>query len=558
MKNTRSWITIICSFLAIFFLWSIPVNAENHVETIWVEAILNKDGSMDVVQYWEGDFSEGTENYIPIRALSNIKIRNFTVSDEEWIYGTEDNWKVDASFEDKAYTCGVLPTDQGYELCFGISEYGHRVYEISYTLDNVVGSYEDVDGVNFRFINDQMNTTPTDVDIQIYLWDGTPITDDICDIWAFGYTGRVEFENGIIHGYTEEALQKENHMTIMFAFDKGIFSATRQEAGSFEAVKQRAFEGSDYDSTGSDMSDWEIWALIIGVCVLTVAVFFLPGRLKNKIYRHNIKKFGKTCGYFRDKPNEGNRNATYCLGKEFQVCKDGAILATTMLQLVTKGYLEPIKTQSKRGEEISLRLVRKPEKTEDAYEEYLYTLLGYAAGEDGILQKKELKNYFTKNPKRLRDFISKSEIEGADYIRHHKCFQGPICNRLKCLTPTGKSELGELLGLKEYLLDFSLIGERGIQEAVIWQDYMVYATLFGISKQVMKQFKELCPEIYQELVDYEQNMEYVEEYYWITYDAMRRQEIAREQAQRSSGSGGSSSSGGGGGSIGGGSGGGSR
>ena len=129
MKNTRSWITIICSFLAIFFLWSIPVNAENHVETIWVEAILNKDGSMDVVQYWEGDFSEGTENYIPIRALSNIKIRNFTVSDEEWIYGTEDNWKVDASFEDKAYTCGVLPTDQGYELCFGISEYGHRVYE---------------------------------------------------------------------------------------------------------------------------------------------------------------------------------------------------------------------------------------------------------------------------------------------------------------------------------------------------------------------------------------------------------------------------------------------
>ncbi|MDD2971197.1 MAG: DUF2207 domain-containing protein [Lachnospiraceae bacterium] len=469
-----------------------------------------------------------------------------------------DAWDVDASFDDKSYTCGILPTEDGYELCFGISQYGHRVYRISYTVDHVVGSYEDADGVNFRFINDQMNTTPTNADVRITLWDGTPITDDICDIWAFGYDGQVAFDDDSIYAYTEKALEKDNHMTIMFAFQKGILNPARQEEGSFEAVKEAAFEGSDYDSSDEDVSDVAVGIVLILIAAVVIGIVVLVNRIRKKMYDGKIKKFAKKQNYFRDIPNDGNINATYRLGKEFQVCEDGAILATTMLRLVSDGCLEPVKTQGTKKEEVSLRLVKEPGQSADAYEEYLYTVLECAAGADGVLQKQELSAYFNEKPKTLRSFISKSESEGESYLRTHACFKGGISNRLSALTPSGEKELGELLGLKEYLLDFSLIGERNIQETIIWQDYMVYATLYGIADQVMKQLKNLCPQIRQELDVYEQNIYYANQYYLLTYQAMRRREEAEEQAKRSAGSGGSASFGGGGGSIGGGSGGGSR
>ena len=51
----------------------------------------------------------------------------------------------------------------------------------------------------------------------------------------------------------------------------------------------------------------------------------------------------------------------------------------------------------------------------------------------------------------------------------------------------------ELLGLKRYLLDFSLLAERDVKETFLWQEYMVYAALLGVAKQVMEQLRRLYP-----------------------------------------------------------------
>jgi DNA-binding CsgD family transcriptional regulator len=118
----------------------------------------------------------------------------------------------------------------------------------------VVAGYSDKDGVNFRFVNEQMNTTPSDVTVEIRLADGTPITDEIADIWGFGFEGKVGFADGGLVAYTESPLSAENHVTIMFALNKGILSPSRQEAGSFEEVQEKAFQGSDYD----DVDDGEL------------------------------------------------------------------------------------------------------------------------------------------------------------------------------------------------------------------------------------------------------------------------------------------------------------
>ncbi|MBR2181127.1 MAG: 50S ribosomal protein L19, partial [Oscillospiraceae bacterium] len=46
------------------------------------------------------------------------------------------------------------------------------------------------------------------------------------------------------------------------------------------------------------------------------------------------------------------------------------------------------------------------------------------------------------------------------------CLKGAVLDNEKDLTNKGRQELDELYGLKHFLLDFSLIQERGIQETV--------------------------------------------------------------------------------------------
>ena len=127
-------------------------------------------------------------------------------------------------------------------------------------------------------------------------------------------------------------------------------------------------------------------------------------------------------------------------------------------------------------------------------------------------------------------------------------------NCIKNLSDKGKEELGEVAGLKKYLEDFTLISEREIAESVIWKEYMVYATLFGIADKVMEQFKNVYPEKIQEFDTYNRNRLITYSY----YRSMHRSAHRAAQLKRSGGGGGSSSFGGGGGLSGGGSGGGSR
>ena len=55
----------------------------------------------------------------------------------------------------------------------------------------------------------------------------------------------------------------------------------------------------------------------------------------------------------------------------------------------------------------------------------------------------------------------------------------------------------QLLGLRKYLLDFSLIGEREIKEMKLWKEYLVYATLFGIADKVCDNFATVYPDYFR-------------------------------------------------------------
>ena len=105
------------------------VYADNNVSGIDIDVTVRDDGSAYIVQNWHGTFDEGTENYIPINT-DDIAISDFKVSDENGAYKFVEDWYVDWAFFEKARKCGIVETNDGVELCFGISEYGENRYNI--------------------------------------------------------------------------------------------------------------------------------------------------------------------------------------------------------------------------------------------------------------------------------------------------------------------------------------------------------------------------------------------------------------------------------------------
>lgn len=107
-------------------------------------------------------------------------------------------------------------------------------------------------------------------------------------------------------------------------------------------------------------------------------------------------------------------------------------------------------------------------------EQELYDLLKIAAGNNNIIDNKELKIW----SRRHKDIIEKW---------HRKILTSAYNENLR-------PEAEALLGLKKYLLDYSLIDERRHIDVKIWENYLIYAQLLGIADEVSKQFAKIYPD----------------------------------------------------------------
>ncbi|MBQ8625921.1 MAG: DUF2207 domain-containing protein [Agathobacter sp.] len=68
-------------------------------------------------------------------------------------------------------------------------------------------------------------------------------------------------------------------------------------------------------------------------------------------------------------------------------------------------------------------------------------------------------------------------------------------HRCVLLTPLGEAEYIKWRGLYNFLKSDTLLDERTVVELPLWEQYLVYATAFGISDKVIKAIKVRCPEM---------------------------------------------------------------
>ena len=53
----------------------------------------------------------------------------------------------------------------------------------------------------------------------------------------------------------------------------------------------------------------------------------------------------------------------------------------------------------------------------------------------------------------------------------------------------------QVVGFMRYLQDFSLVGERNMEEVALWKEYLVFASFYGIADQVRKDMKKVAPDV---------------------------------------------------------------
>ncbi len=516
-----------------------------------IKVVLSKNGDARITETREMYIDdEGTECYIGLANMGESQVKDLTVSDETGTRFLNVDWDVDETRDWKTYKCGIVTTNSGYEVCWGLGEEGERTYITSYTITGLVRGYPDADAIRHVFLDTSVSPKPDHAKITIMTADTTiVINPDSCGIWGFRFEGNLWFENGTIMAETTQPMSSEAGLFIMVQFPKGMFEPTIWENDTFENKKGEAFEGSDYASSDDDEDmtwfEWVIFFLIYGVSALAAVCGFVWHIYT--VWRAR-RRANKDLMWYRDIPLNGNlQEANNILNAYKYMHTDyNNLMSACILKLIQMGAIT-IETRPNMKGEMEPNFVIHQLKDLDnqpVLMRKIFKIFKQAAGSDTVLEAKELKQY-------MKSTCNQSITDSFINTLHTKTSISKYKDR--------EDEVRQLFGLRKFLKEFTLLDERGVDEVKLWKDYMVYATLFGIADRVIKEMKKVNPEFFnmdQVANQMADNMTLPLIYSTLHHSTSSAVAAKAAREHRSSGGGGHSSWGGGGGGFSGGGGGG--
>jgi len=458
---------------------------------------------------------------------------------------------------------------------------------IEYKLSNFIFNLSDGhQGFYWQFINPNMDPIKN---IQIEVQ-----TDGLFEFlypetrfWAFGHEGGItEITSDSMTMETGDSFLQSDYVVLLGIFEGSPFLTSYQLDETSDQLIETAMggaslDGHDYEDfiddkiNGSDevpndvvrrnpfgvfgrifrmfFSFIPFLLILIGVSKVTKRAKSNPGKFKSTVKDE----------YYREVPYDNHFiNTQY-----FTNSQVSDWISAFILKWVSEGRLEEqieeVGLIFKR-DKLALKINPNFQRIDNELESELWDMTIEAAGPDQILSEKEFNSYVKRNINEFNNWTnsieSSSEIAMIEegYLEEFTRKVFKIFNRRELIISEKGQALGDnIIGFKNYLKDFSLVGEREVSHVKLWQELMVWAAYMGISEEVYQQLKIVNPQI-------EYQMPYSPQTVIMTQHFARAIQSTQTSANTSStsssfgGGGGSSFGGGGGGSFGGGSGGGTR
>ena len=575
-------IGLILTFAFAFLLFGFNVKA-NTINSIDMEIFVSNKGDAKVTEIWDVNLTENTEGYHPYYNLGNSRISNLSVMDETGkVYTYIPVWNINNTFNQKAFKCGIYHDGNEVDLCWGISSYGKKKYTINYNISNFI--YNTTDGYQILFwelIPHSMKPSPKKVTIKIF--SDKEFSNDL-PVWGYGNKdGLAIVSNGAIELESPSGgLKTKQYMTVLAKFPRGYFNTDNKIDKSWSEVFNKAETGAFRESDIFDiLKNYTGYAISILLPLLFLYFFALLfaffdalAELKSRNYTRFLNGrniVNKDAEMFRDLPFNDNIHLVYLIGCEFDlVKKETDFMGALILEWIKDDSVRIIKKKNIFGfEKLCIELVHEPM---DEREHKLYRHLQLAAN-DNILTRRELKKYCRKNNRSIKNFFEYDRtityeklINNSDLV-YPGITSGYVSMYNYYPSDLLRQKADQLYGLKKFFKEFKNMEDKSSIDVKLWQEYLIYAQILGVAKQVYKELKAYYPDI--SYFDLEKSMNIVNS---ITYSAIASAAFSASISRSfssfmssigsssghsySSGGGGSSSSGGGGGSFGGGGGGG--
>ncbi len=565
MKRILKIFLILLFTFLIFSLFK-TVDA-NTIKKVSMDIAIDDNGTATVTEIWNCTTNEGTEVYHPYYNLGNSEITMLSVTDGNTQYTKLNTWNTSGTLSSKANKFGINKISDGVELCWGISSYGTHTYTVKYQITNFVSELTDSQMIYWTLIPYDFSTKIGNVYIKIHT--NFKIS-DTTDVWGYGnYGGTAYVYDGYIEMQSDGTLETNEYMTILVKFPLGTFKTNNKLNYDFGHYYEMAEEGSTkYKGNSSGASFISVLIPIISILFnfgVFSAIILAVGSMTNREkfnFGDSGKKIEKDIPYFRDIPCNGDIFRAYYIGYQYDIINKktdilGSIILKWLKDSIIRVEKREVGTIRKKEDTVVILNETNPELIIDEKEKALFKML-YEASEDGILENKEFEKWckksyskiltwFDKIIEREKDKLVTEGLITVEEITSMKVFKSKQYTATKAL----KEEAIQLAGLKKYLQEYTLIKEREAIEVHLFEEYLIYAQMMGIAKEVAKEFKELYPDL-------------IEQSSYGTYDniifihmcsthGISQANAAKARAESySSGGGGFSSGGGGGGSFGGG------
>ncbi len=498
MKRLFEKMFFIFLFSLFLFIGSVEANSFNSIN---MDIYIDENGDAHITEVWDYTASSGTENYHSYGNIGNSEFTDFSVREGDTVYTTLSSWDVDASFNDKAYTCGINYISDGVELCWGISLYGRHTYTLTYTITNFVSELEDSQMIYWELI--PSGSIKNNVYIKIY--SDFDYSNDL-PVWGYGnYGGTCYVYNGYIEMQPNGNLSSDEYMTILVKFPLGTFNTSNKLDNDFEYFYNMAEEGAtNYSEDSSSLVVFFVFFIFFVTAAAKAIAVSIHNKTSKLYFGTTGNKVPKDVPLFRDIPCNGDISRAYFIAYYYNLMKKKTdLLGAILLKWLKENKVNVQKTEVGRiikKENICL-ILKNDINFENNFEEVLFNMF-YEASEDGILEKKEFEKWCSRNYSRILDWFdnvlyyerSKLVREGKISYQEAKVL-GVFKFKKYIVDDSLMEEAKELKGLKKFLEEFTLIDKREAIEVTLFEDYLIFAQILGIAEKVASQFKKLYPEI---------------------------------------------------------------
>lgn len=533
--------------------------ADQLLRSVSIQAQVDQNGDMHVTERWDISLYDRDRPYSNLfksfPASREQEITDFSVTDNSTgkQYAFEGVVSSLYALSEEPDTCYLLKDGSQTELGWFMPpvDEGDASFTLSYTVTNSIERYSDVGVLYHGFVGSSFSIPIAQFSAVITLPEGA--SQDELRGWLHvddaGYS-MLTIQSGSEITLEATEVPAETFIEARICAPSSLFpGAVRVEDGN--VLDLIADEEQAWADEWEAEQERERFFAILSVVLAAAAV--LAGLAVGLVCRmHKRRHKVESPEYYREIPEGSSPGSAACLfyyysGGLGNSKAKGRAASATMLSLARKGWIsfeenpEGLRTRSK-DDDLLIRLTSSREPL-TLSEQCFYELLQNAAGEQGGegFPLDRLEQYAKKNARAYQNKIKRFELLCRNELEPKGCFESrspflrcaSLCSILALIlayvifaasdgrflvfsiglavgallvllmssgTPrlsvAGETELGLWNGLRHFLLDFSNMTEYGVFQLPLWEEYLVYASMMGISEEVAEQLKKAYPQVW--------------------------------------------------------------